>query len=148
MIRNSICTIIFLSLVLLHPHNGYCAKQTPEQFVSEFYQWYFKANSGKELADRNDEIYKYVAKQTVDDIRRKVDNTDIYYFTKVNSYSWNWKNVRSIIHPARAIGNKLYVTHVTFDTGYNKNDVIVSLTKEDGKFYIRSVEDVYPDILE
>lgn len=147
-----VCNIILLFISIL-PHNGYCVEQSPEQFVSEFYQWYFNADPGTTPAERNDAIYNYVAKQTVDDIRSiKIGNSDIYkdtyYFTKVGSYTADWKSVKTIIHPAMAIGNKLYVINVTFDTGLKKNDVIVSLTKENGKFYIKSVMDVFPDILE
>jgi hypothetical protein len=118
---------------------------TPEEFVREFYQWYFKADAGRELAEYNDEIYLYVAKETVDTLRKKKGGSNLYYFTKIGQ-SFNPERIQTIVHQATHL-DEIFIIPITFDDSSDKYDAIVIVKNINGRFYIHSVMDIYPDIL-
>lgn len=121
---------------------GYCAEQTPEQLVRDFYAWYFVADRGEDMAEKNDEIYKYVAKALVTDVR--TDTSGIYYFTKVGSYGSLWTGVVADVKNAVGIGGGVFMVPVEFVLGQERRNVIALVKSYDGELKIFKVMDVYP----
>jgi hypothetical protein len=123
---------------------------TPEEFVRKFYQWYFKTYREGKNPDKNDKIYSYVAKDTVDAIREFFPlhkfYSDFLYFTKFGEMFSDWDHIVTTVHSSTKIGD-IFITPVTFSFSHENYDVIVILKNENGKFYINSVMDIYHDIL-
>lgn len=148
-----ILTMLFLAAVNA-PQVGYCAEQTPEKFVLEFYAWYFKVDKGAELAEKNGEIYAYVDK-TVVEIAKNEAGAE-YYFTKMYSYSAAWDTVEVIAGDSVTMSGGVIVVPVTFrldgENGTSANaqevcddyQVIVFIKQENSDFRIIKVVDCYP----
>jgi hypothetical protein len=119
------------------------AEQNAEQFVKEFYAWYFKSDTDKSVPEQSPDIYRYVAKGTVDrlrdDLKRGALPRDEGYFTKVQDYSAAEWGASIAVHQATALSEVVLVP-VTFGTK-NKIDVILFLKKVDGQWKIVKADD-------
>jgi hypothetical protein len=117
----------------------YCTESSPEQFVREFYTWYFKADREDFPAEKNNEIFRYVSRQTVKNLQ--VRNSRIYYFTKVGSYSSEWAQMELIVMGYSRITDDLFIVPVTFRVTSKDICVIVVLKCENDSFLITKVID-------
>lgn len=148
-----VLTMLLLTGALV-PQVGYCAAQRPEQFVLEFYAWYFKTDKGIDLAEKNDEIYAYVERETVKIALN--ESLGEYYFTKMASYSFAWNNVKVIAGDSVAMYGGIFVVPVTFRLAdgkktsantqetYEDYQVVVFVKQENAGFRIIKVVDCYP----
>lgn len=137
-----VCIVLVCVLCGFSARDGYCAEQTPEQFVRDFYAWYFVADRGEDMAEKNDAIYKYVARPLVADVR--ADTSGIYYFTKVGSYGARWDGVVVDVKDAVGIGGGVFMVPVEFVLGQERRNVIILVKNYDGEVKIFKVMDVYP----
>ena len=131
---------------------GYCETQTPEQLVRDFYAWYFEADKGPVAAENKDEIYKYVAPETVEAIRKRYPPANVSYFARANTFNAIWTNPKVIVAESISMAEDVFVIPVTFELNYKFRDkiwrdtyhVIVFVKKEHDAFYIIKVDDIYP----
>lgn len=140
--RIMICVALACALCGYGAVDSYCAEQSSEQVVRDFYAWYFVMNRGQDMAEKNDAIYKYVAKPLVADVR--ADTSGIYYFTKVGSYGARWVDVVVDVKDAVGIGGGVSMKPVEFVLGQERRNVIVLVKIYDGELKIFKVMDVYP----
>lgn len=120
---------------------------TPEATVRAFYTWYFERETKSyQLTDNN--IYRYVAKPTVDNLRDDYRHNrlpgDSDYFTRVQDYDEKeWLHTMNL-HPTTMLDG-VAVIPVTFGAKETKN-LVVFVRKEDGHWKIAKVEDTrdYP----
>lgn len=132
-----------LLIPVFSPGRGHCASQTPEQFVRDFYKWYFEADQ-KAPADQNDEIFKYLSAKTVAYIRSDAWNCDEYYVTRANTWTAAWNNVKTVVAKAIPMASDIFVVPVTFHTKWGKYHVVVFVAKENGQLRITKITDIYP----
>ncbi|MDR3044687.1 MAG: hypothetical protein LBU75_10595 [Desulfovibrio sp.] len=142
MLRWVYCIVTLVAMLFLHAVDGYCTERSPEQVVHDFYAWYFVADRGEDMAEKNDAIYKYVAKPLITDVR--ADTSGIYYFTKVGSYGAWWVDVVVDVKDAVSIGGGVSMIPVEFVLGQERRSVIVLVKSYDGELKIFKVMDVYP----
>ena len=149
MTRKSFASIILLLLLgyLIPASQGYSAEQTPEQFVQDFYAWYFKVDTGETPAYKNDGIYTYVEKKTVEYVREQARMSSICYFTKTNTDWIAWKSVKIFVSESIKMYDDVFFMTVRFDLK-DENDsdnfyVMVFVKKENNSFYIIKASDVY-----
>ena len=135
-------SLIILSVIFIHCH-VYCATASPEQAIQEFYSWYFKADSGKNIAEENDEIFNFVEKDLVTYIRKSHGET--YYFTQVSSYSSDWEKVKVAPRKYTKINN-IYIVPVDFHLSSRTFTVLVYLKEKGSRLLITKVSDIYPGI--
>ena len=140
--RIMICIALACALCGYGAVDSYCAERSPEQVVRDFYAWYFVMNRGQGMAEKNDAIYKYVAKPRVTDVR--ADTSGIYYFTKVGSYGALWDGVVVNVKDAVGIGGGVSMIPVEFVLGENMRNVVVLVKNYNGELKIFKVMDVYP----
>lgn len=140
--KNTLRIVFLISMLMLREVDGYCTERSPEQVVRDFYAWYFVAGCGEDMAEKNDAIYKYVAKPLVTDVR--ADTSGIYYFTKVGSYGAWWDGVVVTVKDAVGIGGGVSMIPVEFVLGQERRNVIVLVKSYDGELKIFKVMDVYP----
>jgi len=135
-----------LLFLLLYSQPAFCAEQTPEQLVRDFYAWYFKADTQTEVALFNDEIYKYVAKETVDYARRTILD-DVTYFTKFG-IDIAWEKMPMILGQKITMADDRYVIPVAFkwpsESRREDHLLVVYVKKENDTFLIYKVSDIYP----
>jgi len=131
----------FLLVTAFFTGLSYGGSQSPEQFVREFYQWYFKADA-KKPADFNDEIFTYISHKTVEYMRKKEGNE--YYVTKANSWTHEWSEVKTVIGTASKIPDEIFVVPVTFLLKMRKSHVVVFVANEKGMMRIIKITDIYP----
>lgn len=136
------CIALLVSMLIFHAVDGYCTEKTPEQLVHDFYQWYFAENSGSDMAERRDEIHKYVARMLVDDVRK--DTSGIYYFTKVGSYGAWWDGAATEVKKAVEIGGGVFMVPVEFVLERERRNVVALVKRYGGALKIFKVMDVYP----
>ena len=117
--------------------------QTAEQRVRDFYQWYFEQDGYPEDIEKNDAIYMFVARATVDAIRKE-NNREVVYFTQFGEMHSGWSDVRVLVHDATEMSGGIVVIPVTFDFSWGKHSVVVFMGKENNIFYIVKVIDAYP----
>lgn len=139
--------ILLLITCFLRADQGYCAEQSPKQFVQDFYAWYFKADAGETPAYKNDGIYAYVEKKTVEYVREQASRSPICYFTKANTEWIAWKSVKVFVGESIIMYDDVFFMPVRFylkDEYYSDNFcVMVFVKKENNIFYIIKVSDVY-----
>ena len=146
--------VIFLLFVTsaLPARQGHCETQTPEQLVRDFYVWYFKADEGPVAAVDKNEIYKYVAPETVEAIRKRYPPANVSYFARANTFNAIWTNPKVIVAESIPMAEDVFVIPVTFELNYKFRDkiwrdtyhVIVFVKKEHDAFCIIKVDDIYP----
>ena len=130
---------------------GYCETQTPEQLVRNFYAWYFEADKGPVAAENKDEIYKYVARETVKYIK-ELPPPSVSYFAKANTCNAIWNNPTVVVGKAIPMAGNTFVLPVTFNLNFEFRGelchetyyVVVFVEKENKNFYITKVVDIYP----
>lgn len=135
--------LFFLQTTICLADSRTAPKQTPEQFVRNFYQWYFEADK-KSVADRNDEIFKYISPKTVEHIRSNIRGSDEYYVTKANSWTDAWTKVKIIVSKTIYMNNNVCLVPVTFNVEAEKYHVIVFVDKKNEGMRIIKIADLYP----
>ena len=135
--------ISILCALCLHTSAVFAAAQTPEKFVHEFYTWYFKADRGDTVAERQERIYTYVDKEIIEYIRGPAVMR-LAYFTKVQTSSLGSEKVKVITQKAIPMADNIYVVPVTFRDGELTHHVIVYVQKTADSFSVIKVSDIYP----
>lgn len=130
--------LVIITVTFFSFFEGQAAEQTPENFVREFYNWYFQADKGQNRAEYNDDIYKYVSTTTVN--IAKSMHGEINYFTQKNISLPD--DVKIIVHTAITL-DAVNVVPVSFHTN-TVDHVIVFLNKKNGQYRIIRVTDIYP----
>ncbi|MCL1939941.1 MAG: hypothetical protein FWG04_04705 [Desulfovibrionaceae bacterium] len=142
------CLSLLLLLLFFNAQPAFCAEQTPEQLVRDFYAWFFKTDTETEVALFNDKIYTYVAKETVDYARRMIGVGDgLAYFTKFG-VDIAWEKMPMTLGRQIAMADDRYVIPVSFKwpSEDREDDIhlVVYVKKENGKSLIYKVSDIYP----
>ncbi len=121
---------------------GYCAERLPEQFVRDFYQWYFEKDVGDNVPQNSDEIYKYLFKPLVKDIRE--DRSGVSYFKKVGMESAEWRTVAPVVKASIDLGHGVYLVPVALALESGTIDVVVVVKKREDEMRIYAIFDTYP----
>lgn len=142
-VRKSTLRIVFLiSMLMLRAVDGYCAERSPEQFVRDFYQWYFEKDVGDNVPQNSDEIYEYLFKPLVEDIRE--DRTGVSYFKKVGMESAEWRTVAPVVKASIDLGDGIYLVPVALVLKSRMIDVVVVVKKKEEGMRITAIFDTYP----
>ncbi|KAA9002785.1 DUF3828 domain-containing protein [Affinibrenneria salicis] len=121
--------------------------QMPEEFVRQFYAWYIAADNADQPAEMDNDIYRYVAKATVDRVRADLKRgglpDGVSYFTKVQDYHpVGWK-ANTVIHPATSLNDGVTLVAESFGQ-QEKTDIVLFLKQEQGHWLIMKADDVLP----
>ncbi len=136
-------SLIFLfTLFLYSTQTALCAEQTPEQFVREFYQWYFDADSGSIRADNKNEIYTYVEKNLVKHIRE--NRNDISYFTKTGNAAYGWDEKVPIVNKSIQMDDDTFTVPVLLKSKSDNVHVIVLVKRKNASYLVIKIIDKYP----
>ena len=119
------------------------AAQTPQEFVKEFYKWYFIKYY--ELVDifKEEKLPEYVDESLIEDLKRK-GSTDLYYFIQFGSSTTVFKECRIVVKDVLKMKDDVFVVPVTFKGKKFESTVIAYVKKVDSVFKIASVSDIYP----
>ena len=118
------------------------AAQTPQEFVKEFYKWYFIKYY--ELVDifKEEKLPEYVDESLIEDLKRK-GSSDLYYFIHF-SETVAFKDCNIVVKDVLKMADNVFVVPVTFKGEGLERAVIAYVKKVDSGFKIASVSDVYP----
>ena len=118
------------------------AAQTPQEFVKEFYEWYFIKYY--ELVDifKEEKLPEYVDESLIEDLKRK-GSTDLYYFIHF-SETVAFKDCNIVVKDVLKMADDVFVVPVTFKGEGLERAVIAYVKKVDSVFKIASVSDAYP----
>ena len=118
------------------------AAQTPQEFVKEFYKWYFIKYY--ELVDifKEEKLPEYVDESLIEDLKRK-GSTDLYYFIHF-SETVAFKDCNIVVKDVLKMTDDVFVVPVTFKGEDFERTVIAYVKKVDSGFKIASVSDAYP----
>ena len=118
------------------------AAQTPQEFVKDFYKWYFIKYY--ELVDifKEEKLPEYVDESLIEDLKRK-GSTDLYYFIHF-SETVAFKDCNIVVKDVLKMADNVFVVPVTFKGEDFERAVIAYVKKVDSGFKIASVSDVYP----
>ena len=122
--------------------NAADAAQTPQEFVKEFYKWYFIKYY--ELVDifKEEKLPEYVDESLIEDLKRK-GSTDLYYFIHF-SETVAFKDCNIVVKDILKMTDDVFVVPVTFKGEDFERTVIAYVKKVDSDFKIASVSDAYP----
>ena len=142
-IRNMlICVLTGLLCLGLFCPKAADAAQTSQEFVKEFYEWYFIKYY--ELVDifKEEKLPEYVDESLIEDLKRK-GSTDLYYFIHF-SETVAFKDCNIVVKDVLKMADDVFVVPVTFKGEDFERTVIAYVKKVDSGFKIASVSDVYP----
>lgn len=119
------------------------AAQTPQEFVKEFYEWYFIKYY--ELVDifKEEKLPEYVEESLIEYLKVK-QSSDIYYFIQHGSSTMAFKDCRIVVKDTLKMTDDVFVVPVTFKGENFERAVIAYVKKIDSGFKIASVSDAYP----
>lgn len=147
----ALCSL--LAMLFLSPYAGYCAEQNPRQFIKNFYTWYITTNKGTTQALKDNTIYKYVEKETVEHVKNTPytygsDRRD--YFLKIYDPPLSMNGVIITVGQVTDMGGGTFVALVTIITDSlskerTHDDVVMILRKTNGALKIIKCVDVYPE---
>ncbi len=148
--RRFILTFVSLVLVIFFCFRGtaYCAEQTPEKLVRDFYKWYIAEllrDKRRASPDFDDTMYKYVYPCTVKRLRIDFERGafDEIYFTKRQDH-WPELLAGMTVGKAVKINNTISIVPVSISTKKDsKPELLVFVQKEKGSLYITKVESIY-----
>ena len=138
-------TFFLVTLILCcFPKSGFCAYQTPEDLVRDFYTWYIElSTASRNIPVYDKKIYDYVYPCTVNRCRKDHEKVarDSDYFTKSQDI---WKELLDelVVYQAISINDSVSIVPVSINPKMNWN-IIVFVKKEDDALYIIKVEDQY-----
>ncbi len=137
-----ICVLTSLLCLGFFCPNAADAAQTPQEFVKEFYKWYFIKYY--ELVDifKEEKLPEYVDESLIEDLKRK-GSTDLYYFIHF-SETVAFKDCNIVVKDVLKMADNVFVVPVTFKGEGLERAVIAYVKKVDSGFKIASVSDVYP----
>ena len=142
-IRNILACVFtgMLCLGFFCPKTAHAA-QTPQEFVKEFYKWYFIKYY--ELVDifKEEKLPEYVDESLIEDLKRK-GSTDLYYFIHF-SETVAFKDCNIVVKDVLKMADDVFVVPVTFKGEGLERAVIAYVKKVDSGFKIASVSDAYP----
>ena len=113
------------------------ATQTPQEFVKEFYKWYFiKYN---ELVDilKEEKLPEYVDESLISYLKKK-EPSDFYYFIQ-HGETTDIDSCRVVVKDVLVMAGDSFVVPVTFEGKESKYIVIAYVKKSDSGFKITSV---------
>lgn len=119
------------------------AATTPQEFVKEFYEWYFTKDYDFSDALKQDKILKYVDNDLVAYLKKIQDSHEVNYFTQMGSQCSGLENASVHVGDALPMADNVFVVPVTVKKEKLKNIVIVYVQKEGEKFKISSISDIY-----
>jgi len=141
-----LCIVFLFALTWLWPAlPGHCAAKTPEEFVGDFYAWYLQAGTGDANALDDDEIFKYVARETMEYIRTS-NAVEVDYFLQVGMMVSPWDEAQVIAQTAIPMANGFMVVPVTFkfrSDDWNRH-VIVFVKQDGDSWSIFKVANIFP----
>lgn len=120
------------------------AAQTPQEFVKEFYEWYFKKDYDFSDALKQDKISKYIEKDLIEYLRKIQECHEVNYFTQMGSQSSGFENADVHVGDVLPMADDAFVVPATFKKESLEKSVVVYVHKEGGKFRISSISDAYP----
>ena len=140
-----IFSFFFLLCVLCIGNNSYCSGQNPEQFIKEFYLWYFEKNK-KSDPIQDTAIYQYISNEFKDRANLQQTQLDINYFTKLGWTSRLRENREITVKQKTEIGEHIILI-VEFNSSKSKEvqHIVVFLKKFDHGLRIVKVSDIYPE---
>ncbi len=146
--------VLFIALSLF-PRRGWCAEQTPEQFLRDFYTWYITADKGMALAVEDPGIYRYVPAETVENAkapcRVRRDKRD--YFLKLSDPPLNMTGVEIRVGDPASVGSGFLVAVVEIISTYvngpdelsASNHTVVLLKQSGDGLKIMKCLDIHPE---
>jgi len=129
---------------------AYCAEQTPEEFVKEFYTWYIaKTLESNGNPEESDEIYNYVHPCTINKL--KVENEkgirDFEYFVTSQDFD-PASDAVPVVGKSVKISETVSIVPAGYkDSVFPKGEpyFIVFVEKQKGRLRIIKVEGSHPD---
>lgn len=121
-------------------YTAYCAEQTAEALVKEFYAWYIAEDAKDEgIPENNDAIYNYVYICTVNKLRMNYKKGIISFNYFYQSNDFDSKEDTIYVAPKSI---KVSDTISIVPIGYTKEiSMVVFVQHENGQFRIIKVED-------
>jgi hypothetical protein len=136
-IKNMAC--FFCIILSLCGASKSCLAETPEDFIKNFFAWYFTASEIGKHAYFNDDIYNYVAQDAVSVAQRNRDEID--YFTKTEDYNVEYSDLS--IKSVHYIDGGINIVHAAFKK-HDVVDIVIFLQNTGDTFLILRVVDIYP----
>ena len=118
------------------------AAQTPQEFVKQFYEWYFIKYY--ELVDifEEEKLPEYVDESLIENLKKR-GSSDLYYFIHFGE-TVAFKDCRIVVKDALKMTDDVFVVPARFQGDDFERTVIAYVKKSDSGFKITSVSDVYP----
>jgi hypothetical protein len=141
-----LCPVFLLALAWLSPAlQGHCAAKTPEEFVGDFYAWYLQADTDGANPLNDEEIFKYVAAETLEYLHTS-NAVEVDYFLQVGMAVVPWDEAKVIAQTAIPMANGFMVVPVTFkfrSDDWNRH--VIVFVKQDGEAWsIFKVTNIFP----
>ncbi len=147
---------LFIAAFFFLPLGGQCAEQNPEQFLKEFYTWYITRDGeagGALKVFHGEEIYKYVEKESVEEIkalRNQYATGRLDYFLKESDTMSSMSGVTISVGEVTQMDTYTLVAPViiiyTYPSGYIRyTHIVVILREKDGVLKIVKCIDIYPE---
>lgn len=143
----------FIAAFFFLPLKGNCAGQNPEQFLKEFYTWYITTNEGTLKAYTSDEIYNYVERETIEEVKSALyryasDRLD--YFTKIYDPPLSMSGVTISVENVTRTDINTFIASVIIITTYpseykEATHIVVILREKDGTLKIVKCVDILPE---
>ena len=139
-----ICVFTWLLCLGFFCPNAANAAQTPQEFVKEFYEWYFIEDYDFSDALKQDKLAEYVDEKLIAELRQEEKCHEMSYFTQMGPFFIGFKNAKVHVGGVLHMTNDVFVVPVTITKESIEKIVIVYVHKQDGTFKIHSVSDAYP----
>jgi hypothetical protein len=129
--KNFSLLLLLFAAALLRPPPARCAPADEEQHVRNFYSWYISEAINSDPAG-NDDIYKYVCRSTMDEVRFgfKQGYFDADYFTKSQDIWLEWLD-SMVVHPAVMLDEAISIIPVSFTLGKDTRHHLVVFMRND-----------------
>lgn len=151
MTRKLLTAIMLSSLLLLalSSQSSVCARQTPEQFVREFYTWYIAVDNKGMNPICHSDIHRYVYGETVGNVQNPQfsDNrAKRDYFLKTLEGFHAIPETRIVTGKATPLGKDFFAIPVTITDELKSQNVIVIVKNVQSSFKITKCIDIYPEL--
>jgi hypothetical protein len=139
----AILLVLALSAIFQQISFAQTVNATPESTVRAFYAWFIRHDTDHSYPLNEGDIYKYVAKDTVNRLRSDYahggppDGVD--YFLKVQDYDEGDWLAHTLVRPSILLGD-VAVVSVTFGST-DKVNILVFLRKQDGDWKVTKIDD-------
>lgn len=143
MLQKSLLITAILCGLCLGVYPSVSVAQTPQEFVKEFYEWYFATANYPGLMEEK-KIHECVDAELIEHIEKFDGYGNVIYFTQMGDYYNGYDSITVEANNSIAMAADVHIVHVAFINKIQTVNILVHVKHTNGNYKIINISNIYP----